>query len=183
MISFKDGFCNSQTENGKLNKCSDNWTIGLWHSLNLRDRNVRKNLFEQRWIILFKYKYFFVWEVQWSWSQVPGSKIFRFAARRPVASTNINIWWMIGFVPVGSTVRYEILRLCSGSVWDPMKHVYRMPDKQTHWQTLEGRATQLLINYGSGALVTQKLSFKQPPIVFINMVCFQMGSFERSFAD
>ena len=48
------------------------------------------------------------------------------------------------------------IELCSGSVWDPMKHVYRMPDKQTHWQTLEGRATQLLINYKSGALVTQQ---------------------------
>ena len=41
---------------------------------------------------------------------------------------------------------------------------YILGEKQTPWQTLEGRATQLLIDYGSGALVTQKLSFKQPLI-------------------
>ena len=29
-------------------------------------------------------------------------------------NTNVNIGWKLELVPVGSTVRYEILKLCSG---------------------------------------------------------------------
>ena len=30
-------------------------------------------------------------------------------------NTKVNIWWKLGLVPFGSTVCYEILKLCSGS--------------------------------------------------------------------
>ena len=84
--------------------------------------------------------------------------------------------------PVGSTVRYEMMKLCTGSVkdfiWrqqlviDETGHaegiyafiyctkrrsgqVSRMPYGLTQSQTLKDMATQLLIKYKSGALVTQ----------------------------
>ena len=50
--------------------------------------------------------------------------------------------------PVGSTVRYEMMKLCTGSV--------------KHRQTLKNRATQLFRS-GSGALVTQFLHRKLRP--------------------
>ena len=84
--------------------------------------------------------------------------------------------------PVGSTVRYEMMKLCTGSVLDPMRRwqlvldytgsvegiyafiyctkwrsgqVSRMPDSLTDSQTLKDSATQLLIKYKSGDLITQ----------------------------
>ena len=81
--------------------------------------------------------------------------------------------------PVGSTVRYEMMKLCTWSVLDTARRqqlvidytgsvegiyafiyctkwrsgqVLPMPDSLT---TLKDRATQLLIKYKSGALVTQ----------------------------
>ena len=75
--------------------------------------------------------------------------------------------------PVGSTVRYEMMKLCTGSVQDTMwrqqleiddtgsvegiydfifctkwrsVQVLPMPYSLTDWQTLKDRATQLLMN-------------------------------------
>ena len=86
--------------------------------------------------------------------------------------------------PVGSTVRYEMMKLCTGSVQDTMRRwqlvldytesvegiyafiyctkwsfgqVSRMPDKRTDGQTLKDRATQLPRSR-SGALVTHCLT-------------------------
>ena len=83
--------------------------------------------------------------------------------------------------PVGSTVRYEMMKLCTGSVQDTMRRwqlviddtgsvedihafiyckkwrfgqVLPMPDRQTDSQSKDS-ATQLLTKYKSGALVTQ----------------------------
>ena len=79
--------------------------------------------------------------------------------------------------PVGSTVRYELMKLCTGSVilsighYEAIEGIYAfiyctkrrsgqvlpMPDSLTHSQTLKDRTTQLLINCKSGVLVTQML--------------------------
>ena len=85
--------------------------------------------------------------------------------------------------PVGSTVRYEMMKLCTGSVQDTMRQqqlviddnrsaegiyafiyctkwrsgqVLVMPDSLTDsLTTLKDSATQLLVKYKSGAPVTQ----------------------------
>ena len=67
--------------------------------------------------------------------------------------------------PVGSTVRYEMMKLCTGSVEDILAFIYckkwrfgqvlPMPDSLTHSAKIELLSTQLLTKYKSGALVTQ----------------------------
>ena len=62
--------------------------------------------------------------------------------------------------PVGSAVRCEMMKLCSGSV----KHSNGGTDcdpSHTDRQTLKDRATQLLLEYKSGALVMQFLQQQQ----------------------
>ena len=92
-----------------------------------------------------------------------------------------KIHWPEKLDPVGSTVRYESMKLCTGSVYDTIvwggsswqliilgqKRAFMplyieksgdpdrchgcLTDSLTHWQTLKDRAAQ----YNSGALLTQ----------------------------
>ena len=108
--------------------------------------------------------------------------------------------------PVGSTVRYEMMKLCTGSVQDTTRRqqlvigdtgsvegiyvfiyctkwrsgrVSRMPHCLTH--RLKDSATQLLTNYKSGALVTQFYCLKHPFHIYIYICIYLQGMYTGGF--